>query len=307
MPVPGTPSRASAGAAGRALAGAALALLAILAPALAQTVHGTAAGSTPPQVAAGAAASPPAFGLDPEGAVRASRAALGGTPGDYVLRDRSGQPVSLAAYRGKPLLVNFIYTGCFQVCPTSSRALRRAVEGMRERFGEAQFNVVSIGFNQPTDSPQALRQFAAQQRIDEPNWEFLSPAAGDVAALARDFGFSFAPTPIGFDHTLQVSVLDAEGRLYRQVYGDAFTADALGEPLRQLVTGALVAQSTGWSDLLDRVRILCSVYDPVTGTYRVDYSLYLQIAGGATFILAMLWFVLHEWRTRRAARRPQAA
>ena len=297
----------STGAAGRALAGAVLALAASLAPVQAQTAHETVAGAPLPQVAAGRPSSPPAFGLDPEIAMRASRDALGGTPANYQLRDRSGSPVSLASYRGKPLLVNFIYTGCFQVCPTSSRALRRAVEGMRGRFGDAQFNVVSIGFNQPTDSPQALRQFAAQQRIDEPNWEFLSPAAGDVAALARDFGFSFAPTPLGFDHTLQVSVLDAEGRLYRQVYGDAFTADALGEPLRQLVTGALVAQSTGWTDLLDRVRILCSVYDPVTGTYRVDYSLYLQIAGGATFLLAMLWFALHEWRERRAARRPQAA
>ena len=307
MPVPGTPSRTSAGAAGRALAGAALALLATLGPALAQTVHGRQPARrhrrSPPE---------PPRRHRPSDSIPKSRCAPA-APRWAVPRATTscaiaaGKPVSLASYRGKPLLVNFIYTGCFQVCPTSSRALGRAVEGMRGRFGDAQFNVVSIGFNQPTDSPQALRQFAAQQRIDEPNWEFLSPAAGDVAALARDFGFSFAPTPIGFDHTLQVSVLDAEGRLYRQVYGDAFTADALGEPLRQLVTGALVAQSTGWSDLLDRVRILCSVYDPVTGTYRVDYSLYLQIAGGATFILAMLWFVLHEWRARRAARRPQAA
>jgi len=302
--VPGPHFRTRVAAAGRALAGVALGLVTSIAPLQAQTVHGPVARVAPP--AAATAAPPAAYGLDPGIAMRASREALGGTPANYTLRNRAGNPVALASYRGKPLLVNFIYSGCFQVCPTSSRALRRAVEGMRGRFGDAQFNVVSIGFNQPTDSPQALRQFAAQQRIEEPNWEFLSPATGDVAALARDFGFSFAPTPIGFDHTLQVSVLDAQGRLYRQVYGDAFTADALGEPLRQLVTGALVAQSTGWTDLLGRVRILCSVYDPVTGTYRVDYSLYLQIAGGATFILAMLWFVLQEWRARRAARRPQA-
>ena len=303
--MPGPHFRTRVAAAGRALAGVALGLVTSIAPLQAQTVHGPVARVAPP--AAATAAPPAAYGLDPGIAMRASREALGGTPANYTLRNRAGNPVALASYRGKPLLVNFIYSGCFQVCPTSSRALRRAVEGMRGRFGDAQFNVVSIGFNQPTDSPQALRQFAAQQRIEEPNWEFLSPATGDVAALARDFGFSFAPTPIGFDHTLQVSVLDAQGRLYRQVYGDAFTADALGEPLRQLVTGALVAQSTGWADLLDRVRILCSVYDPATGTYRVDYSLYLEIAGGATFILAMLWFALQEWRARRAARRSQAA
>ena len=290
MPVPGRSPAARA--VGRLLAAAALWLAAACGPGWAQIAPGPVA-----------AASPRGYGLDPELAMRASRAALGGTPGDYVLRDRRGAALSLARYRGKPLLVNFIYTGCFQVCPTSSRALHRAVDAMRGRFGDTQFNVVSIGFNQPVDSPQALRQFAAQQRIDVPNWEFLSPASADVAALAHDFGFSYAPTPLGFDHTLQVSVLDADGRLYRQVYGDAFTADALGEPLKQLIAGELAAPGTGWADLLDRVRILCSVYDPATGKYRVSYALYIEIAGGLTFIVAMAWFAITEWRSARAARR----
>jgi protein SCO1/2 len=64
-----------------------------------------------------------------------------------------------------------------------------------------------------------------------------------------------------------------------------------------------VGDAGSWSDLLDRVRILCSVYDPVTGRYRVDYGIYFEIAGGATFILAMLWFALSEWFAQRATRR----
>ena len=56
--------------------------------------------------------------------------------------------------------------------------------------------------------------------------------------------------------------------------------------------------------LIDRVRILCTVYDPKTGTYRVDYSLALEVAGGLTFALAVLAYLLNEWRGRRAARRP---
>ena len=83
------------------------------------------------------------------------------------------------SYRGKPLLVSFIYTGCFQVCPTTTRSLDEAVRALQGRFGDNQFNVVSIGFNQPADSPQALKAFAAQHRITRPNWDFLSPAAAD--------------------------------------------------------------------------------------------------------------------------------
>ena len=32
---------------------------------------------------------------------------------------------------------------------------------------------------------------------------------------------------------------------------------------------------------MDRVRILCTVYDPKTGQYRVDYTLPIQIAGAS--------------------------
>lgn len=246
------------------------------------------------------------YRLDQEAALAASRGAIGRVPGDYRLRDREGRVVQLTDYRGKPLLVNFIYTGCFRVCPNSSRALHSAIAAMRDRFGGDQFNVVSIGFDQPTDSPQALRSFAAQQGIDDRNWEFLSPRREDVAALARDFGFSYVATPFGFDHTLQVSILDRDGRIRRQVLGDAFAADSLGEPIKQMIAGLPVASAGSWSSLLDRVRILCSVYDPVTGKYRVDYGIYFEIAGGVTFILAMLWFVLSEWFAQRATRRAVA-
>jgi protein SCO1/2 len=242
-------------------------------------------------------------GLDPQAVLAASRAAVGTIPGDYRMRDRQEREVRLTDYRGKPLLVNFIYTGCFQICPNSTLALRNAVNAMRERFGTDQFRVVSIGFDQPTDTPAALRSYAAQRRIDDPNWEFLSPRREDVGALARDFGFHYVATPGGFDHTLQVSILDAEGRIQRQVVGDAFTADALGEPLRQLIAGRLLDDAFSLGGLLDRVRILCSVYDPATGKYRVSYALYIEIAGGLTFIVAMAWFAISEWRAARAARR----
>ena len=241
--------------------------------------------------------------LDRQSALATSRAAVGRLPGDFPMRDRRAREVRLSDYRGKPLLVNFIYTACFDVCPSSTVVLRNAVDAMRDRFGSDQFQVVTIGFDQPTDSPAALRSYAAQRRIRDPNWEFLSPRREDVEALAHDFGFSFVATSGGFDHTLQVSILDSEGRIRQQVYGDAFAAQSLGEPLRRLIAGRMLQESTGIGDLLDRVRILCSVYDPATGRYRVSYALYLEIAGGLTFILAMLWFAIREWRGARASRR----
>ena len=244
-------------------------------------------------------------GLDQTAALRISQSVIGKPVPDFTLLDREGRPVRLSQYHGKPLLVSFIYTGCFQVCPLTTRSLHSALEAGRNAFGTHQFNVVSIGFNQPADSPQSLKAFARQYRIDQANWEFLSPHASIVEPLARDFGFSYVATPAGFDHVLQVTLLDAQGRIYRQIYGDELSADAIGEPIKQLLANAPVAQTFRLEDLIDRVRILCTVYDPKTGQYEVKYNLLLEISGGVIFLLAVAWFFLAEWRTQRLARRKQ--
>ena len=244
--------------------------------------------------------------LDQKAALAASQAALGRTVGDHTLLDRDGRPVRLSSYRGKPLLVSFIYTGCFEVCPTTTRSLDESVRALQGRFGDNQFNVISIGFNQPADSPQALKAFAAQHRIKRPNWDFLSPPMAVVEPLTREFGFRYEATPAGFEHVLQVSLVDAQGRIVRQVYGDKVPADALGEPMKDLLVGVPLSPATPLADLIDQVRLLCTVYDPETGTYRVDYALAIEAAGGLTFIIALALYMLNEWRTRRRARRKPA-
>lgn len=239
------------------------------------------------------------LGLDREAALRTSQAAIGRKVGDHILLDREGRPVNLASYRGKPLLVSFIYTGCFQVCPTTTRSLQETVEGLLKSVGANQFNVVSIGFNQPADSPQALKSFATQYGIRQANWEFLSPPAALVPELAHDFGFIYQASPAGFDHVLQVSVLDAEGRIVRQVYGESIVPADLGEPLKMLLAGQPVESNELIDHLVDRVRILCTVFDVKTGKYKVDYTLPIQIAGGVTFFVLMMIFFVKEWRSSR--------
>ncbi|HPU53526.1 MAG TPA: SCO family protein [Burkholderiaceae bacterium] len=243
--------------------------------------------------------------LDAPAAVRDSQAAIGRQIGEHRLLDRQGRDVRLADYLGKPLLVSFIYTGCFQICPTTTQSLARAVDQLARDFGPDKFNVLSIGFNQPFDSPAAMRAFAAQMRIDAVNWEFLSPPAPLVDALTRDFGFRYAATPAGFDHVLMVSVLDPRGRIYAQVYGDQLSPDKLGEPVRLLLRDAPMPAGLPVAELIERVRILCTVYDPETGKYRYNYGLILEIAGGVTFALAMIWFYANEWLRVRRQRRGQ--
>jgi protein SCO1/2 len=95
--------------------------------------------------------------------------------------------------------------------------------------------------------------------------------------------------------------------VYRQIYGEDYSANDLTEPLKQLITGTPVADTASLSAIIEQVRILCSVYDPRTGKYRVRYGLVIEIAGGATFLLWIIWFFLSEWLTRRRSARRSSA
>ncbi|MCU0806249.1 MAG: SCO family protein [Burkholderiales bacterium] len=235
---------------------------------------------------------------DYEKALRNSQAAIGREVGEYRFRDTQMREVRLADYRGKPLVVSFIYTGCFQACPVTTQFLAKAVQQARDALGPDSFNVVSIGFNQPFDGPEAMASFARQNRISDPRWAFLAPEPRAVEALTREFGFSFNATPKGFDHLTQASIVDANGVIYRQVYGESFELPMLVGPLKELLSGEASQQLT-LENVWTKVKLYCTVYDPVGGGYRVNYSLFVEIFAGVTFLGAVAWFVVREFRRGR--------
>jgi protein SCO1 len=241
---------------------------------------------------------PAAQPLNLDRALQTSQAVVGQPIGEYTLTSGDGKRLRLADYRGKPLLVNFVYTGCTQVCPTATRFLASAMREAQRVLGPDAFNAATIGFNLPFDSPEAMRNFARTHGIDLAHWDFLSPDAADVPALTRDFGFVYAPTASGFDHLTQVTIVDANGRVFRQLYGESFELPMLVGPLRELITGA-PAPTQNLSALIDRVRILCTVYDPLSGKYRLNYGLFIEIFAGLSVLGGVAYYLSSEWRRQR--------
>ncbi len=151
-----------------------------------------------------------------------------------------------------------------------------------------------------------MRQFAKQHGIDRPQWKVLSPDAGSVEALTRTFGFVYEASPGGFDHVAQVTLVDADGRIARQIYGDAFDPRLLVGALRAISTGAPVPVQDR-AGLLERVRVLCTVYDPLTGKYRLDYALFIEIFAGLTVLGAIVHYLAREWRRQRRSQAHRSA
>ena len=227
-----------------------------------------------------------AAGQDPRKVVETSQAAIGRDIGDFAFTDSTGREVRLSDFRGRPLLVSFIYTGCFQACPVATQFLLEAVKSARKALGDDRFQVVSIGFNQPFDSPPAMAAFAKQNGIDDPRWRFLTPRAGEIEAITQRFGFVYEATAAGFDHVTQVTVVDAEGRVYRQVYGDQFDLQMLVQPLKELLSGQ-ASKSFTVENVWEKVKLYCTVYDPNAGRYKFNYGIFVEIFAGLTTLGAI--------------------
>lgn len=236
-----------------------------------------------------------ALALDPEEALRISQAAIGRNLSDHVLVDRSNREVRIGDYRGKPLLVSLIYTSCYHSCSVFTRYLGEIVEVAREALGEDAFSVVTIGFDAVNDTPARMALYASGQGIDTSNWSFLSGDVQTMQRLTDEVGFTYAASPKGFDHMAQVSVIDASGKIYRQVYGDRFEPPALVEPLKELVFG-LEPGSSALDRWVDNVRLFCTIYDPSIGRYRFDYSIFVAMIVGFLCLLSIAVFIVRAWR-----------
>ncbi|MBI2993172.1 MAG: SCO family protein [Gammaproteobacteria bacterium] len=233
-----------------------------------------------------------------ERALAYSQAALGRTVGAHRFLNHNGEAVELDRFHGRPLVVSLIYTSCYHTCPALTRNLAHAVDVAREALGEDSFRVVSIGFDSAVDTPARMNEYAREQGISVPGWDFLSGEEATIRELSEDLGFIFFPSPKGFDHLAQTTIIDTGGRVYRQVYGNTFETPQLVEPLKELLFGTAARLPVTVSDWIDNIRLFCTIYDPSTGRYRFDYSVLVSVVAGLLCLGMVMTFVVHAWRTR---------
>ena len=228
-----------------------------------------------------------------------SQGAIGRELVNYTLRDTQGQPFQMSQLRGKPLVVSMIYTSCHHICPTITRNLRDKIEIAQEALGEDAFSVVTVGFDWRVDTPERMREFESRLGVSRvPNWHFLATEAGVVEELSDNLGFLFYPSAKGFDHLAQATVVDADGRIYRQVYGVDVETTAIVEPLKELVFNT--PRSAGLVEhWVSTFRLFCTVYDPNSDRYRFDYSIFTAIVVGMLSLGLIATFIIREWRRAR--------
>ena len=237
--------------------------------------------------------------FDYDSALAISQGALNNQVGDYSFTNAAGERVSMADFRGKPLVISMIFTSCYQICPMTTRHLSKVVDKARDTLGEDSFEVAVIGFDTRVDTPDAMQYFANKQGISHKRWNLLSIGGEDIDVLSKDLGFIYYPSSNGFDHIIQATIIDADGKVYRQVYGQVFETPMLVDPLIELVLGRPKPAQSFLSTLSDKIKLFCTTYDPVRDGYYFDYSLFLGILIGGTIIVITIIILVRERRRSR--------
>lgn len=240
-----------------------------------------------------AEAAPQSSAIDPGEAIARAERAVGRTIGDYHFVDTTGAPLSLGSYRGKPLVISLVYSACSSVCPPTTQHLIDAVNEAGRVIGLDRFAVLTIGFDARNDTVAHMAQFASIQGIKLSNWRVASGDGATIEALLNDLGFSYRAVAGGFDHPTQTTILDREGKIYRHVYGEDFPFPMFVEPMKDVIYGTTTPFSL--NGIVDRIRFICTTYDPGSRRYRIDYGLLFGGTLAAFSLLAMGGLILREW------------
>jgi cytochrome oxidase Cu insertion factor (SCO1/SenC/PrrC family) len=122
---------------------------------------------------------------------------------DAKLVDQNGNAVALSSLKGKPLVVDFIYTSCPGPCLMETAKLANVALRLGSDLG-SKVTIVSISVDPEHDGPKQLLDYSRQQGADEKGWYFLTggPAEVDQALsgfkLSRQAGW-FRRPPGGYD------------------------------------------------------------------------------------------------------------
>lgn len=133
---------------------------------------------------------------------------------DFVLYDQNARVVGSSRFRGKQVMVNFIYSRCpvANMCPLSTSKMM-ATQKLAREAGVSNIEFVSVTMDPAHDTPGVLRDYADQRGIDTTNFSFLTGPEPTIRDLLTQFGVIAEFKGELLDHTLATLLVDEKGRV----------------------------------------------------------------------------------------------
>jgi protein SCO1/2 len=132
------------------------------------------------------------------------------------LQDADGRKISLSDFKGKVVVLHFVYASCGDVCPLHADRIAEIQDMVNVSPSKEQVQFITITTDPHKDTPDVLRNYGPAHGLNGVNWLFLTtlPAQPEdtTRRLAEAFGHTFTQTPTGAQvHGVVTHVIDKQG------------------------------------------------------------------------------------------------
>ena len=162
---------------------------------------------------------------------------------DFALVNQDGKRIHLSDYRGKAVLVTFIYTRCPlpDFCPRMNenfRAVQKFLKATPDAAKHAVF--LSVSFDPKSDTPAVLRHYASLYKKSVPgekpfDWQFAAPSEKDLPEMARFFGLVIQPEQGQIVHSLSTTLIGPDGKIVEWYSGNDWAPAEVAQAMHKAI------------------------------------------------------------------------
>lgn len=157
----------------------------------------------------------------------------------FELVDHNGDTVVFPNdFAGKAMMVGYVYTQCPDICPLVTVNMKQ-VHDKLDAPDDVAF--VTITFDPQRDTPERLRDYRDAYGLDTTDWSFLTGDRDTILALMDRVGVrvelsrgTYDDDDYLIDHTDQISLIDAEGRVLFHYGGSMTPVEIFAEDLETI-------------------------------------------------------------------------
>ena len=164
-------------------------------------------------------------------------------PGEHVpnleLINQDGKPFHLGDFKGKAVLMTFIYTRCPlpEFCPRLTSQFARIQDDLAKTPEDyARTHLVTVSFDSEFDTPPVMRKYGLAYVRDDASrfsqWDFATAKPDKLRDLANAFGLVYIEEDNQISHTMNIVLIGPDGTVSKYWSAD-WTAPELEEALRQ--------------------------------------------------------------------------
>jgi len=162
-----------------------------------------------------------------------SQVDLGGTIApNFTLTDQNGQRISLNQFKGKPVVLTFLYTHCPDVCPLTAEHIHTTMLQLGSQAKDVA--VLAVSMDPIGDTPAAVQSFSKAHSMTN-YWHYLIGSQQQLSPVWSSYDIYQQASKQSINHSMAIFVIDQQGK-ERTYFDNTFTPTQLTANLHKLLS-----------------------------------------------------------------------